>query len=170
MTGRKPLSRQIIRYNPDGPSISKQRFKLAYVTWLKQAKVRSGVIRMLAGAREAALRDRDALMQAIEMENHDELTNLLRKLLPASNGSAITSAHVSDAPESERNTYASMEALVQDLRVLGNQMLGKELSKEEAVEQMLRMLDQWRGILTERAVAAAADGAAKEYCKPYQGE
>jgi hypothetical protein len=41
------------------------------------------------------------------------------------------------------------------MRLLGNQIRGRELSQDEALNQMLECLLRWRGILTERAIAAS---------------
>jgi hypothetical protein len=122
---------------------------------------------MLMEAREAALRDRDALMSAITSEDHKALAALLRKLLPA------VDAHPEAGIDAEGKATSgglATDPVVQDLRLLGNQIRSKELSQDEALKQMLESLLRWRGILTERAIEAARAEKAERAARGYESE
>ena len=128
---------------------------------------------MLIQAREAALKDRDALMTAITSEDHKALAALLRKLLPA------VEAHPEAGDDAEGKGTSgglamsgglAIDPVVQDLRLLGNQIRSKELSHDEALQQMLESLLRWRGILTERAIEAARAEKAERVKRGYESD
>ena len=156
LLGRKPLSREIIHYKPGrNASLTKQTFKFVTLKWFHQAKARSEVMKMLIDAREAALRDRDALMHAITSQDNDALAALLRKLLPSHAGPDEAAG---DADEDSKAASAcrTHDTLIQDLRVLGNKFRGKELSQDAALSEMLEAVFRWRDILVDRAHEAAS--------------
>ena len=169
---KKPLSRQIVAYNANG-SLTKQRFKHAYMEWRKRAQARKAVMKMLYFAREAALRDRDALMDAIVHQNHGVVTELLRKLLPAEEGSeghqqeaghaAFSNGDIAAAENKESGLSHNGEMLADELRTLSNQILHQHVSREDALGQMLDLLNKWRPTLRRRAAIAAAAAEGREY-------
>ncbi|MFN9899119.1 MAG: hypothetical protein ACK55Z_10090, partial [bacterium] len=76
----------------------------------------------LMEAREAALRDRDALMSAIASEDHNALATLLRKLLPAVQDHHEAGVQGVDAEGKGTSEGLDIDPVVDDLRVLGNQV------------------------------------------------
>ncbi len=121
------------------------------------------VKQMLVDARAAAIRERDLIMSAIETGDHDQLSSLLHKLLPsAEEGGArpATGRKEGSDPGGEEVAAPVTLSMVEDLRLIGNQVLGAHLSKEAALEQVLEHLRRWRAELTHRARVerAAADG------------